>query len=115
MTCICGHTQKEHLSDELHNACQSGDCGCSCCMARTQKQKERLAPLCSLILRERGEADQIVLECELTEYLQQQVNCCNLHLKNFQLRLEMDVVKNVKTSIDAIKSLIQKLTEGMPT
>jgi hypothetical protein len=46
-------------------------------------------------LEERSEADQIVSECELTEYLQQRVNRCNLH---FQLRLEMEEVGNTKSN-----------------
>jgi hypothetical protein len=44
----------------------------------------------SFPLRERSEADQIVLECRLTDYLKEQVDRCNLHLKNLQFRLEME-------------------------
>ena len=41
-------------------------------------------------LEERSQADQIVLECRVTDYLQEQVERCNSHLKNFQFRLEME-------------------------
>ena len=44
----------------------------------------------SFPVEERSEAEQIVLECTVTNYLQQQVDCCNRHLKNFQYRLKME-------------------------
>lgn len=41
-------------------------------------------------LEERSEGDQIVLECLVTDYLQEEIDRCNLHyLKNFQLKLIM--------------------------
>ena len=39
---------------------------------------------------ERSHADQIVLECTVTDRLQKQVDRCNRRLKNFQLNLEME-------------------------
>ncbi|MGC2573012.1 MAG: hypothetical protein WA364_15990 [Candidatus Nitrosopolaris sp.] len=44
----------------------------------------------SFPVEERSEAEQIVLECRVTDYLQQQVDRYNSKLKNFQLRLEME-------------------------
>jgi len=44
----------------------------------------------SFPVEERSEAEQIVLECSVTNYLQQQVDRCNRHLKNFQYRLKME-------------------------
>jgi hypothetical protein len=41
-------------------------------------------------VEERSKVEQIDLECRVTDYLQQQVDHCNRHLKNFQLFLEMD-------------------------
>jgi hypothetical protein len=44
----------------------------------------------SFPLEEKSEADQIVLECHVTDYLQEEIDRCNLHyLKNFQLGLIM--------------------------
>lgn len=39
---------------------------------------------------ELSEVDQMLLEVELTDYLQNEVDRCNLHLKNFKLRLIME-------------------------
>lgn len=43
------------------------------------------------VLKEGSKVDRIFLECRLTEYLQERVERCNLHLKNFQLRSEVNV------------------------
>jgi hypothetical protein len=39
---------------------------------------------------ERTQADQIALECRVTDRLQKEVERSNPQLKNFQLRLEME-------------------------
>jgi hypothetical protein len=39
---------------------------------------------------ELSEVEQILLELELTDYLQNEVDRCNLYLKNFKLRLTME-------------------------
>jgi hypothetical protein len=39
---------------------------------------------------ELSEVDQILLEVELTDYLQNEVDRCNSRLKNFKLRLTME-------------------------
>jgi hypothetical protein len=42
-------------------------------------------------LEQRPDVHQIILECEVTEYLKKEVERCNLRLKNFQLRLVMEI------------------------
>jgi hypothetical protein len=49
-------------------------------------------------LEERSEADQIVWECKVTDYLQRQVDLFNPTIKSFQLRLEMEDVGNTKSN-----------------
>jgi hypothetical protein len=41
-------------------------------------------------VEERSNVEQIDLECRVADYLQQQVDRCNRHLKNFQYILKME-------------------------
>jgi hypothetical protein len=59
-------------------------------------------------LEERSEADQIVWECKVTDYLQEQVDFFNPTLKSFQLRLEMEDNTNNGNSNDLLSILVKR-------